>query len=395
VSQRVTGYLDEISKQNTRTARVFRSHLGDFDRFNGGKTDEVVQLLKAAKSDVYDLLKSYSGYLLNKGTLSAKTIGYSVKTARRFLEFNDVELSNSKFHLKVRLPKAIRTEVPGLTKADVVKIINGLPDIRIKTYVMFLASSGCRAEEALSITWADIDFTKEPATVHIDGNFTKTKADRHLWLTDEMRKQLEVWLEYKYRTRTIKNKTAKGEWVKRELSPRQKASDFVFLPNGHEKPVDLKKTKNLLQAQRTLKNAYYPLYDTFKAAVKRIGSNSVTFHSFRRFVYTAIEGLGHGQFAEFYLGHTNSPYWKKPEAEKIRIFKLLEPYLTFLDIAALENRGADIQSQIEQKDLQMRSMQEQMALMMAYMTEPDPNKKAEISRRLIEKGYLPWTNQEP
>jgi integrase len=377
---KIASYLEEISKQNARTARVFKSHLGDFDRFNDGRTDDVLQMIRDGKADVYEVLRSYASFLLKKGTLSAKTIGYSVKTARRFLEYNDFEISSSKFHLKVKLPKGIRTEPAELGKADVIKIINGLPDIRIKTFVMFLASSGCRAEEALSITLGDIDLEKDPATIHVDGNFTKTKRERHLWLTEEMKRQLQVWMEYKYRQRTIKSKNDNnGQWTQRELKPQQSPADFIFLPYGqqhhnhnNQKPQDLKKTKNLLKAQRILKNGYYPLYDAFKAAVKRIGYPNVTFHSFRRFAYTTIDGLGHNQFAEFYLGHTNSPYWKKPEAEKIKIFKLVQPYLTFLDIASLEAKGADFAAKLEERDAQIQGLikkQEQLEMLIQSLID--------------------------
>jgi hypothetical protein len=60
VSQRITEYLSEIEKQNYRTARVFGSHLRDFDKFNDGKTDEAIELLKSGKMDVYELLKSFA-----------------------------------------------------------------------------------------------------------------------------------------------------------------------------------------------------------------------------------------------------------------------------------------------------------------------------------------------
>jgi integrase len=347
MSQKIVSYVEEVSKQNRRTARVVKSHLGDFDRFNDNKTDEVIELCKTGKTNVYDLLKAYTGRLLDKGTLSAKTIAYAVKTARRFLEFSDVEISTSKFRLKVKLPKAIRTQKAALARTDVVKIINALPDMRLKTYIMFLASSGCRAEEGLSITLADINFHKDPATLHIDGNFTKTRTDRNFWLTSEMKGQLQDWIAYKYRKRTIKSKNEKGEWVERELEPQQHPDDFVFLPYGNRKPEDLKIMENLHFAQRILKNAYHTLYEPFRAAVLRTGYPKVTFHSFRRFAYTTIDGLGHNQFAEFWIGHSNSPYWSKPEAEKIKTFKQIEQYLTFIDIAGMEAHAADTKSQIE------------------------------------------------
>jgi uncharacterized protein YPO0396 len=47
-----------------------------------------------------------------------------------------------------------------------------------------------------------------------------------------------------------------------------------------------------------------------------------------------------------------------------------------------------MQSELDAKDAQLRQVQEQMALVMMYLMENDPDKKAEISRKLIEKGYV-------
>src|SRR5207253_2650890 len=98
-------------------------------------------------------------------------------------------------------------------------------------------------------------------------------------------------------------------------------------------------------------------------------------------VFSTISGLGDTEFANWFIGHSNSTYYRRSEKDKKEAFAKIEPYLTFLDITSLEARGADIQSQLERKDLQMRGMQEQMALMMQYMTESDPEKKAAISRK--------------
>jgi integrase len=56
-----------------------------------------------------------------------------------------------KFKLKVRYPKTISRHKEAIDKTDIIKIVNGCSDLRLKTYVMLLASTGLRATEALSI----------------------------------------------------------------------------------------------------------------------------------------------------------------------------------------------------------------------------------------------------
>ena len=81
-----------------------------------------------------------------------------VITAKNFLEFNDIDINPRKFKLKVKFPKNIRRIKEALDKNDITNILNSCSDIKLKTYVMLLASTGMRAVEGLSIRIKDIDF---------------------------------------------------------------------------------------------------------------------------------------------------------------------------------------------------------------------------------------------
>jgi integrase len=72
-------------------------------------------------------------------------------------------------------------------------MLNGCSDIKLKTYVIFLASTGIRTAETLSIRLNDLDIESYSAhlpKVTINGEYTKTKVDRYVFLTREMVKQL-------------------------------------------------------------------------------------------------------------------------------------------------------------------------------------------------------------
>lgn len=68
---------------------------------------------------------------------------------------------------------------------------------------MLLATTGMRAVEALSIRIKDIDFHSNPAKLFVRGEYTKTKADRTTFLTEELTQQLKSWSDYKHRTRRV------------------------------------------------------------------------------------------------------------------------------------------------------------------------------------------------
>ena len=57
----------------------------------------------------------------------------------------------------MKLPKVVRKIKQALSKEDVIDILNTCSDIRLKTYLMLLASTGMRPVEALSIRVKDLD----------------------------------------------------------------------------------------------------------------------------------------------------------------------------------------------------------------------------------------------
>jgi integrase len=52
--------------------------------------------------------------------------------------------------------------VEPLSKEEIIEILNVCDNIRLRTYVILLASTGMRAVEALSIRIKDIDFDSNP-----------------------------------------------------------------------------------------------------------------------------------------------------------------------------------------------------------------------------------------
>ena len=107
--------------------------------------------------DVYDILGKYILYLKQDNkTISPNSLKNHIITIKNFFEYSDIDISPRKFKLKVRLPKIIRKNKEALSKEDVVDILNACSDIRLKTYVMFLAAGGFRAVEALSVRIKDL-----------------------------------------------------------------------------------------------------------------------------------------------------------------------------------------------------------------------------------------------
>jgi integrase len=364
VSHHLEKYIKTVKAMNKATAKAYNFRLGYFDSFvcNDYKItlDDMVEQIKKGIQDPYDILNNYICYLQENTHVSPLTLKQWVVTVKNFLEYNDVDISPRKFKLKVKLPKVIRKNKEALTKEDVVSILNSCSNIRLKTYVMLLASTGARAVEALSIRVKDIDFKSDTAKLFIRGEFTKTKTDRFVFLTEELVKQLRTWLDYRYRTRRvchIDKDTYKT--VTEYRTPKKHPDDLVFAVNIHT-------------GYPSLASLYAELVTIFDNTLDRIGMDTreeghavdntdnnkiqskhyhphrkITLHSFRRFVKTTISDLGHSEFSEWFIGHIGSTYWRKKDSEKAEIFRKVEPSLTFLDFPSLERKGADFQTKID------------------------------------------------
>ncbi|HSF50598.1 MAG TPA: site-specific integrase [Nitrososphaeraceae archaeon] len=356
-SESIAKFIKSVSIRNKSTAKQYYSRLLFFERFvqqeqyNNKKIsiDNLVKKLKNGELDPYDVLNDYCLFLKNNyNNIGSVTFRDKITTVKTFLEYNDIEISPRKFKLKVRFPKTVLRHKEAIDKEDIIKILNGCSDLRLKTYVMLLASTGLRATEALSIRLKDFDTNNNdnPTKLIIRGEFTKTKVDRYVFLTKEVQNQIKIWLDYKYRTRRICYKDKRtGKTVTEYRTPEKNPDELVFSLYHVNKP-----SPEVL---------YDNLTGIFAKTLDRIGMGSredenenrrrkITLHSMRRFVKTTISDLGYSDYSEWFIGHSGSTYWRKKDSEKAEIFKKIEPYLTFLNVPQLERQGADLQTKIEE-----------------------------------------------
>jgi integrase len=348
----INKYIKSISMMSKSTANEYWKRLSNFQMFIGNEyrissTDDLIVKIRKGILDVYDILNGYSAYLQQNYTVSALTLKLRVVTVKNFFEYYDVDISPRKFKLKVKMPRIIKRNKEALSKEDVIDILNACSDIKLKTYVMLLAATGMRATEALSIRIKDLDLKSNPAKVFVRGEYTKTKTDRTVFLTEEISHQLTSWLNYKYRTRRVCHKDEQtNEIITEYRTPDREESNLVFA---------VYQSKGAPDPQ----NLYYDIAKFFGKILDSMGKGSredgnnerrreITLHSFRRFVKTTISDLGYGDYSEWFIGHSGSTYWRKKESEKAELFRKIEPYLTFLNIHQLERQGADIQTKVEE-----------------------------------------------
>ncbi|MGA9844486.1 MAG: site-specific integrase [Nitrososphaeraceae archaeon] len=415
-------YIENVRTMSKSTASQYQKRLKSFVSFVEQEyeynVDILIDKVKEQRMDVYDVLSGFASFLVNRGTFSSLSIKNWVDTAKNLLEFFDIDVSPKKFKMKVRLPKVVRKSKDALTKELIVEILNACSDIRLKTYVLLLAATGMRPTETLSIRICDLNLdSKGPNTVFVRGEYTKTRADRYVYLTKEATKQLKTWIEFKYRTRrTSYYHKDTGNSISEYRTPQKNNRDLVF--SAFSSPT---------ATSVSLQSLYVGLGETFGKTLDRIDMGQredspgtkrrkITLHSFRRWVKSTISDLGHSDYSEYFIGHAGSTYYRKSDKEKEEIFMKIEPYLTYTDITSLQRKGAEAESRIEELEtinlglkqrnaanseeiVSLREEIDSVKLMMQNILEnvsktPDQQQKDAMAKSLLQSKLLKPTSKE-
>ncbi|MGB5090931.1 MAG: tyrosine-type recombinase/integrase [Nitrososphaeraceae archaeon] len=361
--QKVTDFLNSAGRNSDKTREAYFSALSRFQKFLGKyeyTLENIIEKILKNEVDIYSLFDNFISYLLEKvpgGTrprdkLSPNTISLYVAGVRSYLEYYDIDINSRKFKRRVRLPKHIREDEEPIDASDIRKILLSCNNRRVKAYLLVLASSGLRANEATAIRMSDVDFSVLPTRIHIRDS--KTKVARHVYISSEATKFLNEWLDWKYRQRRTK-----------QLTPVKKPDDSLFSKaNFSKNPISPKGLYSKINEE------FHNVLKTVEMDDRKEGMlrRKVTLHSFRRFVYTTMCNTVDQAFAEDFLGHSGSSYhtMKEEQRREIYVSKSMK-YLTFLDYSRLEATGKNVEAKLEEKDREI-----------AYLRDRDTDKEDTI-----------------
>ena len=263
--------------------------------------------------------------------LSSNSVLLYVAAIRSYLLYYDIDIVPAKFKRRVKLPKKHREDEEPIDASEIRKILLSCNNLRLKSYLLVLASGAMRANEALAIRNCDVDFSISPTKVHLRAEYTKTKTARDIYISDEATKYLKEWLDFKYRQKA--NTLEKSD------------NDLVFGSQNRSLYPEILYHKLWIQFNNIL--------HTVKMDNRKDGMNrrKVTFHSFRRHAKTVISTQVGQDYSEWFLGHAKSPYWTLKEAERRETYKNRCMFaLTFLDYSHLEATGKSIEARLEDKE---------------------------------------------
>jgi integrase len=379
-SKTITKYIDAKTIQDKNTGITYKTQIQSFAqfvyrRYNKIPVDKFLEQIKAGKYDPYDILTEYAGFLRNErrpneSKLTANVIRFRVKTARKFFRFNKILVTTEDFNELVPLPRKEQPPKKGIDKTTVATYLNACKNIQLKTALHVMASNGPRPIELCAVRECDVSLDSDPATITYRAEYSKMRVARTRPLTREAANQLRLWDKFKYRTRwtTVKEEET-GESVRKFATPKRD-------------PYNLLLSMPHLNGERATPEGLYDfLAGVFAELVDILGDNDggdnsggsngrnsrkvgerrkVTLKTFRDFVKSTISDLGYSDFSEWMIGHAGSTYYQKSEKERMDLFRKLEPYLTYLDVASLEAKGADVEAKTQQVMEENLSLKQQV-----------------------------------
>jgi integrase len=368
----VVDFLQTKARKSKGTAISFSfglDYLNDFieQNYKGYNIQTILpELLLSSKNknkkiDLYKLLNGFVHYLQHDTTnghdLAPASLNLYMTAARSYFQYNDIDVSPTKFKYKVSLPTVYHEDQQAIDANDIKNILNHCNNRRLKAYLLILASGGMRAIEALAIRECDIDFSginfadpndkTNPASVRVRKDYSKTRTERRIFVSNEAARYLHEWIEWKYRDRHSENK-----YIKNRVRSKE---DLVFSTVNSTEPHGL----------------YFKMLEEFQKVLELAGLGSrkedgvykrrkVTFHSFRRFVKTTISNqTNKSDYSEWFLGHKKNVYYMNKAEDLERIYRdECMRYLTFLDYPTLEATGKSFEAELKAKDKQIEELRQ-------------------------------------
>lgn len=294
----VKTFLEMKSLNSSNTSRAYLSALVHFNNLLSPNhtVETILEFLLQKKMDVYELLNPFIAYLSDN--VSRKTATLYLAAVISYFGFRDIDIIPAKFKKRVTVPKLYKKPEQAIDAKDIRKILlacTGAGNRRLKAYLLLLASGGMREVEGPAIRHEDIDFTVNPTTIHFRPEYAKTGVARDRYISDEATEALKALINWKNET---KKPTAKDDLVF-QLRRRR---------NGSPEPL-----------YRNIANEFSTLRKAAGFAERKDNSrrHKITLQSFRRFVKTTISNSAGKEYSEWFIGHADSPYYRRRNARTL------------------------------------------------------------------------------
>jgi integrase len=364
----IEDYLANISNDGSRTENSAR--LTVFERFiqrNDKKyssIDAVLTKIKNQSLNPYEFLNHFKIYLTQNYNLEVSTVKQRVSAAKNFIEWRTNQPIDSRFLTKKLHyeTEAYHAKFP-LDRDIVIKLLTSSCSRRLNTFLFLLAAFGCRPMEIIKVKLQNIYNPKnpqEPTSIIFPAKITKTKREREINLTSEATTKLNIWINYKYRTRNhiITNESKLGsKSLTVGYTPEKRDNDLLLSIKG---VIDDQNPSGIYQ--NLLREFHKLLNDIGLNQKSENGRYRIEFKSFRDFVKSQISDQGHRDYSEYHIGHKGSTYYSRTRADRIEVFRKIEPAITYLDKDSIAKTTQDILSQSDAQAKEIVQLKHQLSM---------------------------------
>ncbi|HEX7274092.1 MAG TPA: site-specific integrase, partial [Nitrososphaeraceae archaeon] len=163
--QTVRNFLNSKGRKSKSTYDTYSFSLSYFQRYlseseySNFNVESILAPLIKGKINVYKLLDKFVGFLVEGNRkLSYRSVVVYIAGVKSYLEFNDVDISSNKFKKMVTLPSKQKRGKQAIDAQDIRNILSSCTNLRLKSLLLVLASSGMRVGEALSLRNSDVNF---------------------------------------------------------------------------------------------------------------------------------------------------------------------------------------------------------------------------------------------
>ena len=334
---RVNTFLDSIGRNSFNSKKAYKTGLTHFDKFLKSNkitmhlnADTIIQALQKQRINTYEILDQFVSYL-SKQNMTIPSLKLYVNAIKSYFEFNDIDIVPSRFRRRVKMPKYYPDPEEPLSLPDIRELLEFNSNHRLRTYILLLASTGLRANEAASLRLMDVDFKTTPTSIHVRKEYTKTKRGRTIYCSEEATKHLKKLIEI--------HKTKKPEHFLFAVRTNTKTSKAIYLRLLEQ----FERLQHLAEKDQRKENSQ---------------RRKITLHSLRRTCYSIISENVSSDFANWFLGHNHSVYWTHKEQERREIYRAkCMPFLTIYQ----ETRDNTIENTLREKDITIKLLTNRIA----------------------------------
>lgn len=403
----VESYLVKYYKnQNTRdTCRTYiRNYFTTINKPPDKYTDRSVK-------EITDDLWNFAQAIENRPK-KTQTAGISI--IKKYLTRHDVTIKESLMD-DLRQRNNLKRTIKSLTKKATptqkqLKEILAHADMKSRLLFLFCASTGCRIDEALNLTFKNIDL--ENRTVELSEEITKGEYTRYTFFTEEVQELLKLWklkrqdlmvLKFKKSVFLRDKLTSMGYEVKKvRVDKRDHGFNWYIYKDG----VQLTRDEIIQLDDRLFPIDYCTALRMWSGILEKAGEPYNTkddnkkfqhsrylynIHCQRRFWYTQLTSdRANTEYVNFMGGHFSEldKAYKDFDSTEMRT-KLKQEYDSHaksLLIYDIPHDLTDINKSLADKDKQIQNMQQEMQDIRMKLLEVEMKQVQELQRENLGKN---------